>query len=59
MKKTIAILLAAVMLLSLLAACSSKTDTPAEEPVNTETPAEEPVKEETPAEEPAEEETPA
>ena len=59
MKKTIALLLAAVMLLSLLAACSSKTDTPAEEPVNAETPAEEPVKEETPAEEPAEEETPA
>ena len=59
MKKTIALLLAAVMLLSLLAACSSKTKTPAEEPVNTETPAEEPVKEETPAEEPAEEEAPA
>ncbi len=59
MKKTIALLLAAVMLLSLLAACSSKTETPAEDPVNTETPAEEPVKEETPAEEPAEEEAPA
>ena len=50
MKKTIALLLAAVMLLSLLAACS-KTEAPAQE----ETPAEEPeaaAQEETPAEEP-------
>ena len=50
MKKTIALLLAAVMLLSLLAACS-KTESPAQE----ETPAEEPeapAQEETPAEEP-------
>ena len=50
MKKTIALLLAAVMLLSLLAACS-KTEAPAPE----ETPAEEPeapAQEETPAEEP-------
>ena len=50
MKKTIALLLAAVMLLGLLAACS-KTEAPAQE----ETPAEEPeaaAQEETPAEEP-------
>ena len=50
MKKTIALLLAAVMLLSLLAACS-KTEAPAQD----ETPAEEPeapAQEETPAEEP-------
>ena len=50
MKKTIALLLAAVMLLSLLAACS-KTEAPAQE----ETPAEQPeapAQEETPAEEP-------
>ena len=50
MKKTIALLLAAVMLLSLLAACS-KTEAPAQE----ETPAEDPeapAQEETPAEEP-------
>ena len=50
MKETIALLLAAVMLLSLLAACS-KTEAPAQE----ETPAEEPeapAQEETPAEEP-------
>ena len=50
MKKTIALLLAAVMLLSLLAACS-KTEAPAQE----ETPAEEPeapAQEETPAKEP-------
>ena len=50
MKKTIALLLAAAMLLSLLAACS-KTEAPAQE----ETPAEEPeapAQEETPAEEP-------
>ena len=50
MKKTIALLLAAVMLLSLLAACS-KTEAPAQE----ETPAEEPeaaAQEETTAEEP-------
>ena len=49
MKKTIALLLAAVMLLSLLAACS-KTEAPAEEPAQEEPEA--PAQEETPAEEP-------
>ena len=51
MKKTIALLLAAVMLLSLLAACS-KTEAPAEAPVQEEQTTEAPVQEETPAEEP-------
>lgn len=55
MKKTLALLLAAVMLLSMLAACSSKTETPAEEPAQTEQPAEQPAQEETPAEEPEQE----
>ena len=57
MKKTIALLLAAVMLLSLLAACS-KTEAPAEEPAQEEQTTEAPAQEETPAEEaeqPAEE----
>ena len=61
MKKTIALLLAAVMLLSLLAACS-KTEAPAEEPAKEEQTTEAPAQEETPAEEPeaaAQEETPA
>ena len=59
MKKTIALLLAAIMLLSLLAACSSKTETPAEEPAETtQTPAE-PEQTETPEEPAAEEETPS
>ena len=51
MKKTIALLLAAVMLLSLLAACS-KTEAPAEEPTQEEQTTEAPAQEETPAEEP-------
>ena len=51
MKKTIALLLAAVMLLSLLAACS-KTEAPAEEPAKEEQTTEAPAQEETPAEEP-------
>ena len=51
MKKTIALLLAAVMLLSLLAACS-KTEAPAEEPAQEEQTTEVPAQEETPAEEP-------
>ena len=51
MKKTIALLLAAVMLLSLLAACS-KTEAPAEEPAQEEQTTESPAQEETPAEEP-------
>ena len=51
MKKTIALLLAAVMLLSLLAACS-KTEPPAEEPAQEEQTTEAPAQEETPAEEP-------
>ena len=51
MKKTIALLLAAVMLLSLLAACS-KTEVPAEEPAQEEQTTEAPAQEETPAEEP-------
>ena len=51
MKKTIALLLAAVMLLSLLAACS-KTEAPAEEPAQEEQTPEAPAQEETPAEEP-------
>ena len=50
MKKTIALLLAAVMLLSLLSACSSKTEAPAEEPAETEQPAADTTNEETPAE---------
>ena len=55
MKKTIALLLAAVMLLSVLAACSSKEETPAQPEKTTEEPAQTP---EAPVEEPAEE-TPA
>ena len=51
MKKTSALLLAAVMLLSLLAACS-KTEAPAEEPAQEEQTTEAPAQEETPAEEP-------
>ena len=51
MKKTIALLLAAVMLLSLLAACG-KTEAPAEEPAQEEQTTEAPAQEETPAEEP-------
>ena len=51
MKKTIALLLAAVMLLSLLAACS-KTEAPAEEPAQEEQTTEAPAQEETTAEEP-------
>ena len=51
MKKTIALLLAAVMLLSLLAACS-KTEAPAEEPAQEEQTTEAPAQEETSAEEP-------
>ena len=51
MKKTIALLLAAVMLLSLLAACS-KTEAPAEEPAQEEQTTEAPAQEQTPAEEP-------
>ena len=63
MKKTLALLLAAVMLLSVLAACSSKAETPAEpeqtteEPAQTpDAPAEETTEETTAAEEPAQEE---
>ena len=55
MKKTLALLLAAVMLLSVLAACSSKAETPAEPEQTTEEPAQTP---EAPAEETTEE-TPA
>ena len=55
MKKTLALLLAAVMLLSVLAACSSKEETPAQPEKTTEEPAQTP---EAPVEEPAEE-TPA
>ena len=51
MKKTIALLLAAVMLLGLLADCS-KTEAPAEEPAQEEQTTEAPAQEETPAEEP-------
>ena len=51
MKKTIALLLAAVMLLSLLAACS-KTEAPAEEPAQEEQTTEAPAQEEPTAEEP-------
>ena len=63
MKKTLALLLAAVMLLSVLAACSSKAETPAEpeqtteEPAQTpDAPAEEATEETTAAEEPSQEE---
>ena len=63
MKKTLALLLAAVMLLSVLAACSSKAETPAEpeqtteEPAQTpDAPAEETTEETTAAEEPSQEE---
>ena len=63
MKKTLALLLAAVMLLSALAACSSKAETPAEpeqtteEPAQTpDAPAEETTEETTAAEEPSQEE---
>ena len=63
MKKTLALLLAAVMLLSVLAACSSKAETPAEpeqtteEPAQTpDAPAEETSEETTAAEEPSQEE---
>ncbi len=63
MKKTLALLLAAVMLLSVLAACSSKAETPAEpeqtteEPAQTpDVPAEETTEETTAAEEPSQEE---
>ena len=63
MKKTLALLLAAVMLLSVLAACSSKAETPAEPEQATEEPAQTPdapaeeTNEETPAaEEPSQEE---
>ena len=63
MKKTLALLLAAVMLLSVLAACSSKAETPAEPEQATEEPAQTPdapaeeTTEETPAaEEPSQEE---
>ena len=63
MKKTLALLLAAVMLLSVLAACSSKAETPAEpeqtteEPAQTpDAPAEENTEETTAAEEPSQEE---
>ena len=63
MKKTLALLLAAVMLLSVLAACSSKAETPAEPEQTTEEPAQTPdapaeeTTEETPAaEEPSQEE---
>ena len=62
-KKTLALLLAAVMLLSVLAACSSKAETPAEPEQTTEEPAQTPdapaeeTTEETPAaEEPSQEE---
>ena len=63
MKKALALLLAAVMLLSVLAACSSKAETPAEpeqtteEPAQTpDAPAEETTEETTAAEEPSQEE---
>ena len=63
MKKALALLLAAVMLLSVLAACSSKAETPAEPEQTTEEPAQTPdapaeeTTEETPAaEEPSQEE---
>ena len=63
MKKTLALLLAAVMLLSVLAACSSKAETPAEpeqtteEPAQTpDAPAEETTEETIAAEEPSQEE---
>ena len=63
MKKTLALLLAAVMLLSVLAACSSKAETPAEPEQTTEEPAqtpdvptEETTEETTAAEEPSQEE---
>ena len=63
MKKTLALLLAAVMLLSVLAACSSKAEPPAEpeqtteEPAQTpDAPAEETTEETTAAEEPSQEE---
>ena len=63
MKKTLALLLASVMLLSVLAACSSKAETPAEpeqtteEPAQTpDAPAEETTEETTAAEEPSQEE---
>ena len=63
MKKTLALLLAAVMLLSVLAACSSKAETPAEPEQTTEetaqtpdAPAEEATEETTAAEEPSQEE---
>ena len=63
MKKTLALLLAAVMLLSVLAACSSKAETAAEpeqtteEPAQTpDAPAEETTEETTAAEEPSQEE---
>ena len=63
MKKTLALLLAAVMLLSVLAACSSKAETPAEpeqtteEPAQTpDAPAEETTEEPPAAEEPSQEE---
>ena len=63
MKKTLTLLLAAVMLLSVLAACSSKAETPAQPEQTTEEPAQTPdapaeeTTEETPAaEEPSQEE---
>ncbi len=56
MKKTLALLLAAVMLLSVLAACSSKAETPAEPEQTTEEPAQTP---DAPAEETTEETTAA
>ena len=63
MKKTLALLLAALMLLSVLAACSSKAETPAEPEQTTEetaqtpdAPAEEATEETTAAEEPSQEE---
>ena len=63
MKKTLALLLAAVMLLSVLAACSSKAETPAEPEQTTEehaqtpdAPAEETTEETPAAEEPSQEE---
>ena len=63
MKNTLALLLAAVMLLSVLAACSSKAETPAEPEQTTEetaqtpdAPAEETTEETTAAEEPSQEE---
>ena len=60
MKKTLALLLAAVMLLSVLAACSSKAETPAEPEQTTEEPAQTPdaPAEETTEETPAAEEPP-